>query len=527
MARLWWDRTHLSTFSTEANAAETGLAVVAEAEMIKGFDEVDSTHFSVSASLLGGDTRPSTSEASVHATAATSVASASEVPNTVLRWAIAAVFGSTAILLTFIVAIWAPTVIVLIVVIPVTMFSKMRGIANLTSILPNTKRDGTPHKPAKEPAQSPLSVQYCKACRTHVEGFDHHCSLVGACIGGHNFGFFLLLLHSLVLCVGVCIGAFSSSYLLWRPLSYSSRAEGAQSDRSRSMSAEGLGCAALLQSRHDVPVMGKPIWLRGTAIWGAPWPSLDESLAIAALLNGKQLVNKEAASQPSPYLAHSHTLGSYRDYYRAIQEEYFDAKGLMEKFLLVVSAIKHSIMAAVVTTPSEVIWPMLGTLLQIYATAYVSVLAVNYSVLFYLQRQSVLLRREEFVCDQQVGKVSSAYADYYAAARHRMVGRLGGYMFQGDGEWAPASENSSSSSNPHQRNDSQVGALIGMSKGILAIAMWVVAVPIRVFTGQRGPPPRQLREFLTYMWATLNYLWWCIKRPCLGLVDSKTHRGYW
>ncbi|KAH9661381.1 S-acyltransferase [Citrus sinensis] len=37
-------------------------------------------------------------------------------------------------------------------------------------------------------------VRYCKICKAHVEGFDHHCPAFGNCIGQNNYFLFIVLL---------------------------------------------------------------------------------------------------------------------------------------------------------------------------------------------------------------------------------------------------------------------------------------------------------------------------------------------
>ncbi|CAI0474899.1 unnamed protein product [Linum tenue] len=40
----------------------------------------------------------------------------------------------------------------------------------------------------------PLRVRYCKSCKSHVKGFDHHCPAFGNCIGYKNHVLFVVLL---------------------------------------------------------------------------------------------------------------------------------------------------------------------------------------------------------------------------------------------------------------------------------------------------------------------------------------------
>ncbi|KEG08001.1 hypothetical protein DQ04_08241000 [Trypanosoma grayi] len=57
-------------------------------------------------------------------------------------------------------------------------------------------------------------AHYCPVCRLHVRDFDHHCGIIGACIGERNMGFFLLFLTSVSLLLW--LNAFFGSLLLWR-----------------------------------------------------------------------------------------------------------------------------------------------------------------------------------------------------------------------------------------------------------------------------------------------------------------------
>jgi hypothetical protein len=45
-------------------------------------------------------------------------------------------------------------------------------------------------------------VHFCVVCRTHVLGYDHHCQILGACVGRGTFATFLLFMCSVaLLCV--------------------------------------------------------------------------------------------------------------------------------------------------------------------------------------------------------------------------------------------------------------------------------------------------------------------------------------
>ncbi|KAM7259421.1 hypothetical protein ACFE04_015162 [Oxalis oulophora] len=52
-------------------------------------------------------------------------------------------------------------------------------------------------------------VRYCKICKVHVKGFDHHCPAFGNCIGQNNYFLFILLLLGFIIAEVFYI-AFSS-----------------------------------------------------------------------------------------------------------------------------------------------------------------------------------------------------------------------------------------------------------------------------------------------------------------------------
>eukprot|EP01062_Namystynia_karyoxenos_P046891 TRINITY_DN35272_c0_g1_i1.p1 TRINITY_DN35272_c0_g1~~TRINITY_DN35272_c0_g1_i1.p1 ORF type:complete len:397 (+),score=45.46 TRINITY_DN35272_c0_g1_i1:79-1269(+) len=67
----------------------------------------------------------------------------------------------------------------------------------------------------------PPRASHCSVCSNCVDGFDHHCTIIGACIGGRNFRhFFLFLVLTSVL--SVWIGGWSAVALIssaaWRDL---------------------------------------------------------------------------------------------------------------------------------------------------------------------------------------------------------------------------------------------------------------------------------------------------------------------
>ena len=58
-----------------------------------------------------------------------------------------------------------------------------------------------------------LDVHYCRVCQLFVEGFDHHCRVIGACIGKRNMWSFLLFCSSGAV-MGALLAPFTVS-LLW------------------------------------------------------------------------------------------------------------------------------------------------------------------------------------------------------------------------------------------------------------------------------------------------------------------------
>ena len=47
---------------------------------------------------------------------------------------------------------------------------------------------------AQMPEEEELDVHLCPVCQVHVEMFDHHCGIIGACIGRFNMSTFILFL---------------------------------------------------------------------------------------------------------------------------------------------------------------------------------------------------------------------------------------------------------------------------------------------------------------------------------------------
>ncbi|XP_022731569.1 palmitoyltransferase Hip14-like isoform X2 [Durio zibethinus] len=60
-----------------------------------------------------------------------------------------------------------------------------------------------------------MRVRYCKSCKTHVQGFDHHCPAFGNCIGQKNYVLFMVLLVGFITTETfyvVCSSQFASKF---------------------------------------------------------------------------------------------------------------------------------------------------------------------------------------------------------------------------------------------------------------------------------------------------------------------------
>ncbi|KAJ0084027.1 hypothetical protein Patl1_30898 [Pistacia atlantica] len=49
-------------------------------------------------------------------------------------------------------------------------------------------------EPGNKNSPSLRRVRYCKSCKAHIKGFDHHCPAFGNCIGQNNYVLFIALL---------------------------------------------------------------------------------------------------------------------------------------------------------------------------------------------------------------------------------------------------------------------------------------------------------------------------------------------
>lgn len=62
----------------------------------------------------------------------------------------------------------------------------------------------------------PLRSKYCRTCRARVCTFDHHCFIIGTCIGEKNHCRFWWLLMTTTLTICVSIGVVDNGYVYER-----------------------------------------------------------------------------------------------------------------------------------------------------------------------------------------------------------------------------------------------------------------------------------------------------------------------
>ena len=53
-------------------------------------------------------------------------------------------------------------------------------------------------------------TQHCKICNVCIEGYDHHCNLMGTCVGKNNLKVFYLYVLGCFLMVGYFVVGFLS-----------------------------------------------------------------------------------------------------------------------------------------------------------------------------------------------------------------------------------------------------------------------------------------------------------------------------
>lgn len=70
--------------------------------------------------------------------------------------------------------------------------------------------DVDPPAPAASP-DIPLRTHYCKVCKLHVATFDHHCGVLGTCIGERNHCRFLTFLFFQMCALSVGLGVVSAT----------------------------------------------------------------------------------------------------------------------------------------------------------------------------------------------------------------------------------------------------------------------------------------------------------------------------
>ncbi|KAL9247671.1 hypothetical protein vseg_021079 [Gypsophila vaccaria] len=66
-------------------------------------------------------------------------------------------------------------------------------------VLVSSEMGGCLQNSIEEPSYSPRRVQYCKICKEHIMGFDHHCPAFGNCVGQKNHTLFMGLLVGFIM----------------------------------------------------------------------------------------------------------------------------------------------------------------------------------------------------------------------------------------------------------------------------------------------------------------------------------------
>ena len=319
--------------------------------------------------------------------------------------------------------------------------------------------EGPDDRPPLEWVRTPLSVQKCRVCSHYVEGFDHHCGVVGACIGLRNFPLFLLLLVACVVGVASPAIVFGFSQTIGRPAYFT--ATGLHDDVAGgqpSPSSNGaLACAAVGAASGAFAAPALPRWARHDAsAWGSPFPHVGEMMtlgylrerpafvaavaaAVAASNTANSAANVEAkvvanggafvppdlsaaarlllptpsptSASPSPSsFSSTPAYGSYGALLQAVHEAHVASEGIGLVALVFggIAAVISSAKVLIFVMGRATVVPFVVALVQSYGGLYGSGLVLYYGFLLATSRQSVLLRSEQSMAAQLPPEVRSA-----------------------------------------------------------------------------------------------------------------------